>query len=56
MYIVDHPELLDSTKVIVANALKRAGLVSFSTSPVDLQPSRLFDEARDIINARRAMA
>lgn len=52
LYIVEHPELLDATNVELANALKKAELVEFSTSPVDLGPKRLRDEAREIIAAK----
>lgn len=54
MYLVNHAELLTATRVQIANALKSAGLVSPLTSPVDLCPSQLKEEARRIIAERAA--
>lgn len=54
LYIVNHPELLSADKTELANALKKVGLVSYSTSPVDLQPKRLIDEAKKVIAEQKA--
>lgn len=52
VWLADHPEFLNGTKVEIANALKSAGLVSFTTSPCDLGISRLVAEA-ELVRERR---
>lgn len=55
LYLAAHPELWGSPSVAIANALKAAGLVAPTTSPVDLRLRNLVAEAKAHLDACKAL-